>query len=122
LIICSPINHPDTLGEKAGWWDMGLGERIREKREELGLTQLQLAQALGVTPQHISVVEQNKRAPSLDLLAKWAHELGVTTDYLITGKESVVSDFGSVIKADDTLSLDIKRALVTIVEQLHNNK
>jgi transcriptional regulator with XRE-family HTH domain len=118
LIICSPINHPDTLGEKAGWWDMGLGERIKVRREELGLTQLQLAQALEVTPQHVSVIEKNKRAPSLDLLAKLAHELGVTTDYLITGKESVVSDVGSVIKADATLSLDIKRALIALIEKL----
>ena len=60
---------------------MGLGERVKERREELVLTQLQLAQALGVTPQHISVIEKNKRAPSLDALAKLAQELGVTTDY-----------------------------------------
>jgi transcriptional regulator with XRE-family HTH domain len=100
---------------------MGLGERIKEKREELGLTQLQVAQSLGVTPQHISVIEKNKRAPSLDLLAKLAHELGATTDYLITGKESVVSDVGSVIKADIRLSLTVKKALITLIEELHNN-
>jgi transcriptional regulator with XRE-family HTH domain len=97
---------------------MGLGERIKERRQELGLTQLQLAQALGVTPQHISVIEKNKRAPSLDSLAKLAQELGVTTDFLITGKESVVSDVISVIKADKILPLDTKRALVTLIEQL----
>ena len=95
---------------------MGLGERIKARREALGLTQLQLAQALGVTPQHILVIEKNKRAPSLDSLAKLAHELGVTTDYLIAGKESVVSDFISVIKADIRLSLDVKRALVTLID------
>jgi transcriptional regulator with XRE-family HTH domain len=101
---------------------MGLGERIKERREELGLTQLQLARALGVTPQHISVIEKNKRAPSLDSLAKLAQELGVTTDYLITGKESVVSDVISVIKADIGLSLDVKKALITLIEQLLTNK
>jgi transcriptional regulator with XRE-family HTH domain len=98
--------------------DNMLGERIKERREELGLTQLQLARALGVTPQHISVIEKNKRAPSLDSLAKLAEELGVTTDYLITGKESVVSDVISVIKADIGLSLDVKKALITLIEQL----
>jgi transcriptional regulator with XRE-family HTH domain len=100
---------------------MGLGERVKERREELVLTQLQLAQALGVTPQHISVIEKNKRAPSLDALAKLAQELGVTTDYLITGKESVVSDVISVIKADKILPLDTKRALVTLIEQLQKH-
>ena len=101
---------------------MGLGERIKERREELRLTQLQLAQALGVTPQHISVIEKNKRAPSLDSLAKLAHELGVTTDYLITGRENIVSDVISVIKADIGLSLDVKKALITLIEQLLTNK
>jgi transcriptional regulator with XRE-family HTH domain len=101
---------------------MGLGERIKVRREELGLTQLQLAQALGVTPQHISVIEKNKRAPSLDSLAKLAQELGVTTDFLITGKENVISDSISIIKADNRLSLDTKRALVTIIEKLRSRQ
>ncbi len=101
---------------------MGLGERIKVRREELGLTQLQLARALGVTPQHISVIEKNKRAPSLDSLAKLAQELGVTTDYLITGTESVISDVTSIIKVDIGLSLDVKKALITLIEQLLTNK
>ena len=99
---------------------MGLGGRIKARREELGLTQLQLAQVLEVTPQHISVIEKNKRAPSLDSLAKLAQELGVTTDYLITGKESVVSDIISVVKADDMLTLENKNALVSIIKALRN--
>jgi transcriptional regulator with XRE-family HTH domain len=102
--------------------NMGLGERIKARREELGLTQLQLARALGVTPQHISVIEKNKRAPSLDSLAKLAQELGVTTDYLITGKESVVSDIIPVIKADKNLSLEVKNALVRLVQALYEAK
>ena len=99
---------------------MGLGERIKVRREELGLTQLQLAQALGVTPQHISVIEKEKRSPSLDSLAKLAQELGVTTDFLITGKESIISDCVSVIKADGTITLENKNALVTIIKALQN--
>ena len=66
-------------------------------------------------PQHISVIEKGKRSPSLESLAKLAHELGVTTDFLITGKESIVSDVISVIKADVGLSLDVKRAMVTLI-------
>jgi transcriptional regulator with XRE-family HTH domain len=100
---------------------MGLGERVKARREELGLTQLQLAQALGVTPQHISVIEKGKRSPSLESLAKLAQELGVTTDFLITGKESVVSNVISIIKADVRLPLDTKRALITIIEQLQKH-
>ena len=101
---------------------MGLGERIKARREELELTQLQLARALGVTPQYISVIEKNKRAPSLDSLAKLAQELGVTTDYLITGKENVITDIIPVIKADKTLDLEVKNALVRLVQALYEAK
>jgi transcriptional regulator with XRE-family HTH domain len=99
---------------------MGLGERIKARREELGLTQLQLAQALGVTPQHISIIEKDKRSPSLESLAKLAQELGVTTDFLITGKQTILTDCISAVKADDTLSLENKNALVCIIKALRN--
>ena len=65
---------------------MNLGQRIRKRREFLNITQQELAQAPGVTPQHISVVEQDKRAPSLTFLAKLAEKIGVSTDYLVSGK------------------------------------
>ncbi len=55
-----------------------LGQRIRQRREALGLTQHQLAQTLGVTPQHLSVVELDKRSVSVEMLAKLAQELGVS--------------------------------------------
>ncbi len=98
---------------------MNFGKRIRERRKELNLTQEQLARALGLTPQHISVIEQDKRAPSLSSLAKLAEELGVTVDYLITGKVSVITETIPTIKADKNLSLKAKKALVSLVEELY---
>ena len=41
-----------------------------------------MAKALGVTPQHISAIEQDKRVPSLPFLIRLAEYLGVTIDYL----------------------------------------
>ena len=64
---------------------MSIGKRIRKRRQELKLTQGDLARALGLTPQHISGVEQDKRSPSLASLAKLAEELGITVDCLVTG-------------------------------------
>ena len=98
---------------------MNIGKRIKERRKALNLTQLDLARALGLTPQHISVIEQDKRAPSLTSLAKLAEELGVTTDYLITGKEGLITETIPAIKADKSLSLKAKKALVSLVEELH---
>ena len=98
---------------------MTIGKRIRKRRQELELTQEDLARALGLTPQHISVIEQDKRSPSLSSLARLAEELGVTVDYLATGKESVIVDVIPAIKADKKLSLQSKKALVSLVEELY---
>ena len=97
---------------------MSLGENIRQRRNKLKVTQQYLAQALGMTPQHISAIEQDKWAPSLGILPKLAEQLGVSVDYLLVGKSSVVTDTISAIKADKRLKLKAKRLLIALVEEL----
>ena len=100
---------------------MSIGERIRLKREALNLTQQELGQVLGVTPQHISVIEQDKRVPSFAFLIKLAEKLGVSIDYLVSGKITqgeIVLDPILAIKADKSLTLKAKRALIMLVEEL----
>ena len=99
---------------------MTLGQRIRTRRQTLELTQQELAKALGLTPQHISAIEQEKRAPSLPFLAKLAEQLGVSIDYLVTGKKSIITDTIPAIKADNSLTLKTKKALIALVEELLN--
>jgi len=94
-----------------------LGQRIRKRRGILKVTQQELAKALGMTPQHISAIEQDKGAPSLSLLPKLAEELGVSTDYLLSGKECIITDIIPAIKADKTLKLKAKRLLIGLVEE-----
>ena len=98
---------------------MDIGKRIRRRRQALNITQLELAGRLQVTHQHISVVEQEKRLPSLGFLLKLAEELGVTTDYLLSGKESIITDTIPAIKADKSLTLKAKKLLIGLVEELH---
>ena len=98
---------------------MSLGERIRKRRQGLELTQQQLAETLNLTSQHISAIEQDKRAPSLTSLARLAEELGVTTDYLVTGKEGIITDTIPAIKADKRLSTEVKKALITTIRALY---
>ena len=102
---------------------MNLGQRIRKRREALNLTQQELAKTLGVTPQHISVVEQGKRVPSLTFLAKLAEKLGTNTDYLISGKVAqtgIALDPIVAIKADKRLTAKAKRGLIALVEELRD--
>ena len=83
------------------------------------MTQKELAEAIGVTPQHISAIEQDKRDPSLSSLGKLAEELGATIDYLVTGKESVITDTIPAIKGDKKLKLKAKKALIALIQELH---
>ena len=99
---------------------MSLGQRIRQRRLALNITQQDLADALNITPQHISVIEQDKATPSLALLPKLAEQLGVSADYLLSGKEGIITDTIPAIKADSSLTLEAKRALIALVEQLRN--
>jgi transcriptional regulator with XRE-family HTH domain len=100
---------------------MSMGKRIKDRRQALGLTQQNLAEAMGITAQHISVIEQDKRTPSLSSLAKLAPELGVTIDYLVTGKQKVTEETIPAIKADTKLSLRSKKALVELVKELYGD-
>ncbi len=99
---------------------MNVGERIRKRRHELKITQQELARAIGVTPQHVSAIEDNKRDPSMSSLARLAQELGVTADYLITGKEGGIAEPIPAIKADKRLNLKAKKALIALIEQLYH--
>ena len=99
---------------------MSLGQRVRERRIALDITQQELADALEVTPQHISVIEQDKVAPSVALLAKLAKELGISADYLLSGKEGIITEVIPAIKADKSLTLKAKRALIALLEELRN--
>jgi len=98
---------------------VNLGERALERRQALHITQQDLARALGVTPQHISLIEQNKVAPSLALLTGLATELGVSVDYLVSGKEGIITDTVPAIKADKRLKIKAKKALIAMVEELY---
>ena len=97
---------------------MSLGQRVRERRIALDITQQELGDALEVTPQHISFIEQDKVAPSVALLAKLAQELGVSADYLLSGTEGIITEVIPSIKADKKLNLEAKKILIALVKQL----
>jgi transcriptional regulator with XRE-family HTH domain len=99
---------------------MSIGDRIKARRLGLKLTQQDPSNELHITPQHISAIEQNKRLPSLSMLEKLAEELGVTIDYIVTGRESVLSGLLPAVKADPRLSLKARKALVSIIEELYD--
>lgn len=59
------------------------GNRIRYLRKQMGLTQKQLAERVGVTMSVISYYELRERCPSPDILKKLAYVFHVSADYLL---------------------------------------
>jgi len=68
-----------------------LNETIRELRQNRGISQVTLAEALGVTKQSVSNWENDNIQPSIEMLVKIAKYFSVSTDYLLglTEKESI---------------------------------
>ena len=66
-----------------------LANRLRKLREERGLTQKELAQALGLSSKStITNYEQNDRDPDYETLIKIANYFEVSIDYLLGQKDN----------------------------------
>ena len=59
-----------------------LGERLRILRESVKLSQVKMAELLGVKQSSINRYEQGQSAPSLETLVKYADYFDVSMDYL----------------------------------------
>lgn len=60
-----------------------IGIRIKEARESKRLTQEQLAEIVGLSSTHISVIERGVKAPKLETFIEIANALNVTADSLL---------------------------------------
>ena len=87
-----------------------LGERIKEERKRIHLTQAQLANEVGISDTYMGAIERGERSLTLDTLVKLANRIGVTIDYLLTdfvdgSNESIIDEFKQII---DNQPLDRK--------------
>ncbi len=76
---------------------MEFKDRIKQARVKKGLSQSQLANAIGVHVTNISRYERGENRPTSDVLTRLANELDVTADYLMDGSmddkaQSSISD------------------------------
>lgn len=53
------------------------GQRLKDRRRELGLTQTQLAEQTGSTAAYVSQVERGQANPTLEVMAKFAELVGM---------------------------------------------
>nr|WP_298644064.1 helix-turn-helix transcriptional regulator [Ruminococcus bromii] len=64
---------------------MNFGKNCRKFRKQLGLTQSDLADKVGVRPPMINFIESEKKIPSLALSLEIANVLNTTVDELCKG-------------------------------------
>lgn len=61
---------------------MATGKIIKQKREDMGITQEDLALACGISQGYVTAIECGRKNPSLPLAKQIADVLGCTVDEL----------------------------------------
>lgn len=70
-----------------------IGSRIKKRRNELKLTQEQLANNLNISVYYLSKIENAKATPTLEILSLIAHELQIDLAFLITGTSTLEKNY-----------------------------
>lgn len=86
-----------------------LNQRIRELRLAKNMSQVQLAEIIGVTKQSVSNWENDNILPSVDMVIKLAYVFDVSSDYLLgldNSRSVDVSDLSSEEIAHIQLIID----------------
>ena len=94
------------------------GTMIKNFRIQNGLTQNQVAEALGVTPGYISNVENNRTAMSLRILTYYARLVGCSLDSLVGELDPEYSEtaldrklYQAITKLDNTAKEKLLRTI-----------
>ena len=106
-----------------------LGARIKKEREKKGVRQAELAELSHTSPGALSLIEQGKRIPGADIVARLADALGVTSDYLLGIKSSMnLEDYLSnpqveeILKKLQSLSKKKRGLALKIIEIVTSEK
>lgn len=75
-------------------FQVALGAAVAARRNELGLSQLQLATDSGQHQRYLSNIETGKRNPSYASLRRLATSLDLTTSELIARAEAIEQEVG----------------------------
>jgi transcriptional regulator with XRE-family HTH domain len=105
-----------TVGRVAG-----IGEFIREQREQAEVSVRQLARLAGVSNPYLSQIERGLRKPSADILAQIAKALRISAEQLYV-RAGILEDRGgdpelvAAILADPVLTERQKHVLIEVYE------
>lgn len=83
-------------------------EKFKKLRQSQGLTQVQMADKLEVSPSAIGMYEQGRRKPDSDMLKKICQMFNVSLDYLLDVSVNCESEEKSVTDFIDEITYTLK--------------
>ena len=100
------------------------GQRIKEKRKELGIRQAQLARMVDMSPSSLSGIERGgSKLPNAEHLLRIASILSVSQAWIITGKggaiESLTPDEERLVNRMRKMTGPQKAALTALIDSMN---
>lgn len=92
-----------------------LGNRIRDRRIELNMTQEELGNAIGVSRAAICEYEKSSRMPKIDKVSKLADTLNLEVGYLLGQDVSIIAE-------DTNLHMKLPKEDLKLLSELKKNK
>ena len=102
-----------------------LGKRIKNRRNELNITQEKLGELCELSTAHIGHIERGTRILSVDVLFRISQALDVSIDYLLLDSvedNSIINSISEIIKSSDkskqTQLLNTLRVLAENIDKI----
>lgn len=92
-----------------------LGQRIKQLRQELKLSQRDFAEKIGVTASALSAYEKGQKNPSAYVAINIASEFNVSLDWLCGLKEEA-----SKFKPDEIINFDLPNAIFSLLKLINS--
>ncbi|MDB2086447.1 helix-turn-helix domain-containing protein [Clostridium paraputrificum] len=104
-----------------------LGDKIKELRKALKITQKELGQNVGLSTSSIGMIESNRQGASSEKLREIADFFGVTVDYLLSegdtkNIEKKERDYSLTIKEQENIDIEAQKILDELSLSFSKNK
>ena len=104
-----------------------LGDKIKELRKALKITQKELGQNVGLSTSSIGMIESNRQGASSEKLREIADFFGVTVDYLLSEGdtkhiEKKERDYSLTIKEQENIDIEAQKILDELSLSFSKNK
>ncbi len=90
-----------------------MGKRLADLRAEKNEKQEVVAETIGISPEYLSKIENNKKVPSLDVIMLLKEHYETSMDYILYGKKERKCD---IIRIWGNLDNDAQKMVCNIME------